>query len=166
MLPDYLEPGLKLVFVGLNPGTTSDRLGHYYAGPGNQFWPFLHEAGFTDRILTPSDDAKLLDYRIGLTDMVKRASRGVADLRTTEFVFGLPDLRKKLARIQPECVCFNGKTGIAKALKAPVDFGPQAERFEGARFFVAPSTSHAFPMPREEKLSYYRQLALFAKTSS
>ena len=37
-LPDYLAPGLKVVFVGFNPGETSARRGHYYAYPGNRFW--------------------------------------------------------------------------------------------------------------------------------
>ena len=40
-LPDLLAPGLDLVFVGINPGERSAELGHYYANPGNGFWPAL-----------------------------------------------------------------------------------------------------------------------------
>ena len=36
-LPDYLTPGLDLVFVGINPGMKSAAAGHHYAGPGNQW---------------------------------------------------------------------------------------------------------------------------------
>ena len=78
VLPDYLKAGLKLVFVGFNPSLRSAELGHYYAGRGNQFWPFLFEVGLTDRRLTPEEDHRILDYEIGLTDIVKgRATRGV-----------------------------------------------------------------------------------------
>ena len=45
MLPDYLGEGLDLVFVGINPGIRSEATGHHYAGPGNHFWPLLHESG-------------------------------------------------------------------------------------------------------------------------
>ena len=38
-LPDLLRPGLDLVFVGINPGERSASAGHYYAHPGNGFWP-------------------------------------------------------------------------------------------------------------------------------
>jgi TDG/mug DNA glycosylase family protein len=50
-LPDYLRPGLKLVFVGFNPGERSARIGHYYAGRGNQFWNFLYESGLVPEML-------------------------------------------------------------------------------------------------------------------
>lgn len=166
-LPDYLDKGLDIVFVGLNPSLKSAQVGHYYAGPGNQFWPFLYEAGFTDRKLTPQEDALLLDYGIGLTDVVKRATRGVNDLPKGEFVPGLDGLRQKLAKYGPRMVAFNGKTGYQSAIGHRIDYGLQSDALEDVPVFVCPSTSGALPIPREEKLEYFkdvRRLSLEAIT--
>ncbi|MEI6665601.1 MAG: uracil-DNA glycosylase family protein, partial [Chloroflexota bacterium] len=54
-LPDLLRPGLDLVFVGINPGEESARRGHYYAHPGNAFWPALSASGLTTRPVTTED---------------------------------------------------------------------------------------------------------------
>ncbi|MDA0745992.1 MAG: mismatch-specific DNA-glycosylase [bacterium] len=158
MLPDYLQPGLNLVFVGFNPSLRSAHIGHYYAGRGNQFWRFLFEAGFTDRLLTPEEDALLPTYGIGLTDLVKRATRGIGDLVPKEYRTGLVTVQQKLAAVQPRVICFNGKTGYRAAVNRPCDYGLQPERFADATLYLAPSTSGALPMPRTEKLAYYKDL--------
>src|SRR3990172_5648405 len=87
-LPDELRPGLDLVFVGINPGIASATHGHHYAGPGNHFWPLLYEAGLVLERLTCDDDARLPDYGIGLTNLVDRPSRGIADLSREEMETG------------------------------------------------------------------------------
>ena len=74
-LPDYLRQGLDLVFVGINPGTRSAAAGHHYAGPGNHFWPLLYESGLVTEPLTFRDDARVLEWNIGLTNIVDRAVR-------------------------------------------------------------------------------------------
>ena len=159
VLPDYLRAGLNLVFVGFNPSLTSAAIGHYYAGRGNQFWPFLFEAGLTDRLLLPRQDAEILDYNIGLTDIVKgRATRGIGDLTDDDYRSGFDALRQKVQMYRPRIVCFNGKTGYAKVMGGRRDYGLQDELIEGAELFLAPSTSGALPMPRAEKLRYYRAL--------
>ena len=79
-LPDYLRPGLDVVFVGINPGLASAAQGRHYAGPGNHFWPLLYEAGFVPEPLTYEDDWRALDFAIGLTNLVERPSRGSGDL--------------------------------------------------------------------------------------
>ena len=157
-LPDYLDAGLEVVFVGLNPSLKSAQVGHYYAGPGNQFWPFLYEAGFTDQKLTPEDDASILEHSIGLTDIVKRSTRGVNDLARREFAPGLDGLRQKLVKYRPRMVAFNGKTGYQNAVGHRIEYGLQSDALEGIPVFVCPSTSGAFPMPREEKLKYFREV--------
>lgn len=158
MLPDYIKPGLDLVFVGFNPSLRSARIGHYYAGRGNQFWPFLFEAGFTHRRLAPEEDALILTYNIGLTDLVKRATAGIADLTPQDYRAGYPALQQKLARFLPRIVCFNGKSGYAKLVNPTCAYGLQTEPLEGATLYLAPSTSGALPMRRAEKLAYYREL--------
>ena len=162
VLPDYLRVGLNLVFVGFNPSLKSAEVGYYYAGRGNQFWPFLHEVGLTDRLLAPREDATILEYNIGLTDIVKgRATRGIGDLTDGDYVSGFELLRKKMRRYRPRVICFNGKSGYAKVMGGKRDYGLQEEMLEGAKLFLAPSTSGALPMPRVEKLRYYRDLKSF-----
>ncbi|MCZ6631892.1 MAG: mismatch-specific DNA-glycosylase [bacterium] len=159
MLADYLKPGLDLIFVGFNPSLRSAQIGHYYAGRGNQFWPFLYEAGFTDRQLAPEEDHLILDYRMGLTDIVKgRATRGIGDLDGEDYSDGFPVLQEKVRRLRPRFVCFNGKSGYGKLVGKRCEYGLQEELFEGVRLFLAPSTSGALPMLRAEKLAYYCDL--------
>src|SRR3972149_5544205 len=121
-LPDYLAPGLDIVFVGINPGARSARTGHYYGNPRNPFWRLLHEAGLTPRRLRPEEDHLLPAFGIGITDIVKRPSRGVGDLAGTEFRRGRAALEAKLLRVRPRIVCFNSKTGFVPF------FGPRAFR--------------------------------------
>ncbi len=51
VLPDVLEPGLRIVFCGTAAGHVSARRGAYYAHPQNRFWPALHAIGLTPRRL-------------------------------------------------------------------------------------------------------------------
>jgi TDG/mug DNA glycosylase family protein len=119
-LPDYLAPDLDVIFVGINPGVQSARAGRYYANPRNPFWRLLHEAGLTPRELRPDEDHLLPTFGYGITDIVKRPSRGVADLSPTDFRQGRLILEEKLLTCQPQIVCFNGKTGFINF------FGPGA----------------------------------------
>ena len=52
-VPDVIAPGLSVLFVGINPGLYSAAVGHHFARPGNRFWPTLHQAGFTPRLVSP-----------------------------------------------------------------------------------------------------------------
>ena len=158
-LPDYLVPGLDLVLVGANPGITSAEQGHYYANPRNPFWKLLHQAGLVDEALGPDDDARVNDFGIGLTDLVKRPTSGINDLSTSERRSGAPALLEKLEACQPRVVCFNGKEVFRGYSGQSCQLGEQRDRIAGARVFVVPSTS-----PRnarwsfDEKLDYFRQL--------
>jgi mismatch-specific thymine-DNA glycosylase len=159
-LPDYLRSHLRLVFVGINPGKTSAERGHYYARPGNPFWEFLFESGLTTERLCPEDDHRILDFGIGLTDVVKRWSRSAGELSAREFRDGAAQLADKLKRIAPQVVAFNGKVAYEKFCGRAARLGWQKERIAGARLFVLPSTSpRNARMPRAEKLRYFRQLA-------
>ena len=42
LLDDLLEPGLRVLFCGINPGLYSAATGFHFARPGNRFWPALH----------------------------------------------------------------------------------------------------------------------------
>ena len=159
-LPDYLRPGLKLVFVGFNPGERSAQLGHYYAGRGNQFWNFLYESGLVPEKLEPQDDHRLLEFDIGLTDVVKHWSKSSSSLNVADYEDGIPRLKEKLRRLRPRAVAFNGKTAYERFRGRPAKLGPQRERIEGARVYVLPCTSgRNGSLTRVQKLAYFRRLA-------
>jgi TDG/mug DNA glycosylase family protein len=160
-LPDYLAPGLDIVFVGINPGVQSARAGHYYANPRNPFWLLLSRAGLTPQQLRPDEDHLLPSFGYGITDIVKRPSRGVADLTTADFRRGRRVLEKKLLACQPRIVCFNGKTGFVNFFgsAAFTRFGRQEVTVGTSRVFVMPSTSPANAgTPLRVKLRYFRTL--------
>jgi TDG/mug DNA glycosylase family protein len=77
-VPDYLDHGLRIVFCGTAVGTASAARGHYYAGPGNEFWPFLFEAGLTPVRLGP-DDAHMAPPR---RDPSVTAARSASECKT------------------------------------------------------------------------------------
>jgi TDG/mug DNA glycosylase family protein len=159
-LPDYLRPGLKAVFVGFNPGERSARIGHYYAGRGNQFWSLLFESGLVPEKLAPEEDRRMLEFRYGLTDVVKRWSKSANDLKAPDFKRGVPRLRSKLQDAAPRVVAFNGKMAYEKFHGRSSHLGWQRELFAGARVFVLPSTSgRNGSLTRAEKLACFRRLA-------
>ena len=77
-LPDYLEHGLDVVFVGINPGAYSAEVGHYFATPQNRFWPAVNRSGLLTGPLDASTDHLALAQRIGFTDLVKRPSNSAS----------------------------------------------------------------------------------------
>src|SRR5690606_20934561 len=85
LLDDVLAPGLRVVFCGTALGTVSARIGAYYAGPGNRFWPTLHEVGLTPRMLEPREFRMLPRFGIGLTDVCKTRSGSDAEIGTAGF---------------------------------------------------------------------------------
>jgi len=166
-LPDYLGPGLDVVFVGINPGMQSARAGHYYANPRNPFWLLLHEAGLTPRQLRPDEDHLLSTLGYGITDIVKRPSRGVADLTAADFRRGRRILEEKLLVHKPRIVCFNGKTGFVNFFGPGAfrRFGRQDVMIGASRVFVMPSTSPANAgIPNAVKLRYFRALRRWRDT--
>jgi double-stranded uracil-DNA glycosylase len=163
-LPDYLKPGLDVVFVGFNPGERSARIGHYYAGRGNQFWNFLYESGLVPEWLRPEEDGRVLEFNLGLTDLVKRWSRSANDLRAEDFHNGGPRLERRLQRSRPRVVAFNGKGAYEKFSGGARRLGWQPQLIAGARVFVLPSTSgRNGSLTRRARLAYFRRLACWLK---
>lgn len=164
-LPDYLAPGLEVVFVGFNPGDRSSRLGHYYAGRGNQFWNFLYESGLVPRRLGPEDDASVVEFGLGLTDVVKRWSKSSGDLGVGDYCQGIPRLAAKLEAAAPLVVAFNGKGAYEKYAGRPAELGWQRDRAAGSRVFVLPSTSgRNGSLTRAAKLAYFLRLARWVQS--
>jgi mismatch-specific thymine-DNA glycosylase len=160
-VPDYLRAGLKLVIVGINPGIRSGAARRHYAFRGNHFWPLMYNSGLIPVPLTHAEDERVLDYDIGLTNLVDRTTRGMEDLTWDEMRASADGLRAKLLQFRPRVVCFNGM-GIYQAFtgsKKRLALGPQPETLEGMLMYVVPSSSGrtaAYQM--DAKLAYYRQL--------
>ena len=166
-LPDYLRPALDVVFVGFNPGERSAKLGHYYAGRGNQFWNFLFESGLIPEKLDWKEDHRILEFRIGVTDLVKRWSKSSSELREREYREGISRLTERLRQGAPgaRVVAFNGKGVYETFCGRAIRLGWQRETLEGARVFVLPSTSgRNGSLTRAEKLDYFCRLARWVKT--
>jgi TDG/mug DNA glycosylase family protein len=137
----------------------SARVGHYYAGPGNLFWRCLYESGLTPELLRPEQDRRLLEYRIGITDCVKRASRSASEVRREEFRCGAAELVRKIEMCVPRTVCFNGLMGYRATIDPHAALGLQPGSVGGAAVFVVPSTSAANAgFTREERTEWFRRL--------
>src|SRR5258707_12774558 len=85
-LKDRIRPGLRVLFVGINPGVRSALIGHHFAGYSNRFWKLLHEAGLTPVLLRAEDDTRLLEWDYGITNLVPRPTPGIDTLQPGEYV--------------------------------------------------------------------------------
>jgi TDG/mug DNA glycosylase family protein len=159
-LPDYLRKGMRVILVGCNPGDRSARVGHYYAGRNNQFWPMMFESGVIPEPLGYQDDRRLVEFGIGMTDLVKRPTRGVEEIEREEFAEGRVLLAQKLEELRPRVIAFNGKMVYEKFTGRPCKLGLQKELLYGARVFVLPSTSaQNAGTSAGVKKRYFKQLA-------
>lgn len=82
--------------------------------------------------MTAEEDYKLLDFGIGFTNMVQRATKGSADLTRKEIKEGSRLLQDKLKQFRPKIAVFNGKL-IFEVFSGKKDFnfGRQPECIEG-----------------------------------
>ncbi len=141
-IADLIEPGLKVLFCGINPSLYSAAVGHHFARPGNRFWPTLHLAGFTQRRLHPSEQRELLTAGYGLTNLVGRATASAEELTAEELVLGARLLQRKVTRYRPAVVAFLGVTAYRTALVRPrAGLGRQAEQLGSADIWVLPNPS-------------------------
>ncbi len=167
-LPDYLRKGLKLVIIGSNPGERSAKVGHYYASRTNHFWTLLYEGGIVPEPLLPEDDVRMMSqFGIGLTDLVKRPTRGMEDLKREEFSEGRVLLSQKLEANRPRVIAFCGKSVYEKFSQREAKLGLQKETLYDAYVFVLPSTSgQNASIPHATRKRYFRQLGEFLKKMS
>ena len=139
VLPDILADGLDVVFCGSAVGAVSAKVGAYYAGPGNKFWPTLHTVGLTDRQLAPKEYPLALTYGIGLTDMNKLESGSDASLTAT--ADDPLAVRRKVELHRPAFIAFVGKRAGQAFFGRAVPYGRQPERIGEAAVYVLPSPS-------------------------
>lgn len=173
-LPDLLRPGLHVVFVGINPSLYSVARGHYFARPGNRFWPCFSRSRLSvaarralnvDTLL-PEHDRTLPDHGFGFTDLCKRATARAGDLAPNELAEGVEALAAKLAQHKPKIACFHGMTGyrhVQRALAAvssDATLGLQPLRIGTTRCYVVPNPSGANAhFTPADQTSWYDRLA-------
>jgi len=141
-IKDIIAPGLKVLFCGINPGLYSGATGLHFARPGNRFWKVLYGAGFTDRLLDPSEEAKLLDTGYGITCFVSRTTARADELSKSEFVEGGKILVEKLELYKPKMLAVLGLGAYRTAFERPkAKVGRQAETFGNTRIWLLPNPS-------------------------
>jgi TDG/mug DNA glycosylase family protein len=141
-VPDLIEPGLRVLFCGINPGLYSAATGHHFARPGNRFWPALYASGFTDRLLKPWEEQLLLEHGLGITNLVSRTTASAAELTPTEFRSGRQQLTRKVLRYRPRCLAVLGIGAYRLAFDgAHAGVGLQPELVDTTSIWVLPNPS-------------------------
>ena len=141
-IPDVITTGLRVLFCGINPGLWSGATGRHFARPGNRFWPALHASGFTDRLLRPHEQDELLEYELGITNLVARASARAQELTAEELREGGRALEQAVCDYRPQWVAIVGITAYRTAFgERNAVVGPQERRIARARVWVLPNPS-------------------------
>jgi TDG/mug DNA glycosylase family protein len=137
-----IGPDLAALFCGINPGLYSAAIGHHFGRPGNRFWPALHAGGFTDHVLSPWDDHLLLGLRLGVTNIVARATAAASELTGPELVAGGEALERKVRRFAPRWIVILGIGAYRTAFQRPkATLGLQEHVLARSRIWVLPNPS-------------------------
>ena len=164
-LTDKIEPGVRVLLIGINPGVMSATTGHHFAGPTNRFWRLLYDSGIVPQPVTHEDDVRLPLWGIGMTNLIARPTPGIDTLRPEEYLLGWRILEKKIERFRPAIVAFVGVTMYRALWKVVGQVGEgvpvikpgfQRATVHGARLFVLPN-----PSGRNAHFSYDDMLAAF-----
>jgi TDG/mug DNA glycosylase family protein len=163
-LKDRIRPGVRVLFVGINPGVRSAITGHHFAGFSNRFWKLLYESGLVPEPITWEDDGRLPEFGFGITNLIARPSPGINDLKPADYVEGWKVLDRKIRKFRPQVVALVGVTlyrailpcmGL-KPSAAALTVGPQPVDLHGATLFVLPN-----PSGRNANFSYQEMLDAF-----
>ena len=163
----------RILFVGINPGATSGKVGHHFAGPGNPFWKLLHVAGLVPVELRADEDQRLVEWRYALVNLCARPTKTASELTRKELLRGRMLLVDKIRAIKPEIVALVGVTlypivFAREDRKRTPGPGAKPQLLEGARVFVLPNPSGlnaSFPT-FAAKLTWFQQLSARSQPAS
>ncbi len=169
-LPDLIDGGVRLLFVGINPGLRSVAVQGHFAPRGNRFYPALLRAGITDHLIDASaglaaaDRAHLLDRGIGITSLVARATASADELGPAELAEGARALAGRVRRFRPQVVAILGVTAYRTAFGSPrAVLGRQPADLAGSQVWVVPNPSGRNAHASLDVLAAaYREVALAA----
>jgi TDG/mug DNA glycosylase family protein len=143
-LRDRIRPGVRVLFVGINPGVRSALTGHHFAGFSNRFWKLLSDSRLVPEPISYEDDDRLPEWGYGITNIVPRPTPGIDTLAREEYVAGRGKLRRKVLRYRPAVVAMVGVT-VFRAMfperRDAVALGLQRELIGDSRVFVVPNPS-------------------------
>ncbi|HRW38822.1 MAG: methyltransferase domain-containing protein [Acidimicrobiales bacterium] len=138
-LPDHVGADMRLLCCGLNPSLHAADAGVGYVTGSNRFWRAMARAGLSTR---DRDPRHLLHVdRIGMTDLVKRATARADEVATAEFRTGLARLDALCAWLRPAAVAMVGLQGWRAAVDRRATVGWQDRDLGGRPVYVLPSTS-------------------------
>ena len=184
-LTDRIAPGVRVLFIGINPGVRSAETGHHFAGPSNRFWKLLWESRLVPEPITYEHDDRLPEFGFGITNIIARPSPGIDVLKPAEYIAGWRILEQKIEKYRPEILAIVGVTvyrAILPLITATEDvgarrprslersgksrpgdasgpnsaIGPQPHVVHGAQVFVLPN-----PSGRNANFSYAEMLEAF-----
>ncbi len=148
VVDDLVDDRVRLLFVGINPGLWTAAVNAHFARRGNRFWPALHAAGITSRLLDVSagmnerDRDLVLGLGIGITNIVATASARADELSLDELRAGAVALESKVRRWKPRVVAVLGLTAYRQAFAEPKAApGRQPDPLGDAELWLLPNPS-------------------------
>ena len=165
-VPDVLAPGLRVVFCGINPGRVSAAAAAHFANPRNDFWRFLHDAGFTPRLLDrPSSTRPRLRHRLDQRRSPHDA--GLGRPAAADFAGAAERLERLARELSPGVIAFVGKEAYRGVFRQRPELGLQTLHLAGVTLFVLPSTSPAnAAVPYRERLRWFHALERAVSSAS
>ncbi len=159
-LSDRIEPGVRILFVGINPGLRSAATGHHFAGYSNRFWKLLFESKLVPELLTYQDDWRLPDWGLGLTNIIERPSAGADALKPREYIAGRKRLIATVKHYRPHTIALLGvtiyRTLFPEYRSGHISLGLQVKTLADRPVFVLPN-----PSGRNAHYSYRAMLMAF-----
>lgn len=150
-IPDLVGPGLKLLFVGINPGLWTAATRTPFSRSTNRFYPALVEAGILPSLpdyVNGFDDAyraEFISYGLGISNLVARATANEDGLTPAELREGGDRLRENVALWKPRVVAILGIGAYKKAFDPKAERGRQPGLFADAELWVLPNPSARAP---------------------
>lgn len=139
---DLIDHDLKILFCGINSGLYSAATGYHFARPGNRFWKAIHQAGFTERQLDPSEEHELLELGYGITGFCRRATATASELSKQELIAGGEQLVKRVHNYKPRVLAVLAMTVYRTAFKRPkAKLGIQEETIGDTHIWLLPNPS-------------------------
>jgi TDG/mug DNA glycosylase family protein len=169
-VPDLVGPGLRLLFVGINPGLWTAATSTHFAHPGNRFYPALLRAGVIDRPIdrgagmTDQDREYLVARGLGITNLVARATPRAAEITPAELRDGGRRLAEFVDAHRPSVVAVAGVSAYRIAFDDPrAALGQQPEPLGAAELWVVPNPSGLNAHETIDTLAaWYRKAAVAA----
>ncbi len=150
--PDFMPQALVVLSIGINPSPHALRSGYPFAFARNRFWPALNGSRLVAEPLLPGVAAMAVlgeRYGFGFTDVVKRATPGMKNLKAADYDRDAPLLLSKIRRHRPAVLWFHGKVAAREFLTRiskegnELPWGEQAKCVEDARVYISPNPSPA-----------------------